>query len=167
MGSLAGDTLDIRFDEDLGYPSGIESFSIELADGLAATAPRRQFEDTLGICLFTASTRFQIIIDVLNAATGWDFTIEEALSVGARILNLMRSYSIRHGISPENDDTISPRLREPQRDGPTQGTTIAPVFAEMRRRYYGLMGWDPETSKPLPETLKRLGLEPIVRELWG
>jgi hypothetical protein len=25
--------------------------------------------------------------------------------------------------------------------------------------YYSVMGWDPETGKPLPDTLSRLGLE--------
>jgi aldehyde:ferredoxin oxidoreductase len=29
------------------------------------------------------------------------------------------------------------------------------------------MGWDKETGKPLPETLKRYGLEYAVNELWG
>jgi aldehyde:ferredoxin oxidoreductase len=28
----------------------------------------------------------------------------------------------------------------------------------MRRSYYDHMGWDPETGKPLPETLKKVGL---------
>jgi aldehyde:ferredoxin oxidoreductase len=29
------------------------------------------------------------------------------------------------------------------------------------------MGWDKETGKPLPETLKRYGLEYAIDELWG
>jgi hypothetical protein len=28
------------------------------------------------------------------------------------------------------------------------------------------MGWDEETGKPLPETLKRYGLEYAIAELW-
>jgi len=27
------------------------------------------------------------------------------------------------------------------------------------------MGWDPETGKPLPETLKKLGLEELIKHL--
>jgi len=28
------------------------------------------------------------------------------------------------------------------------------------------MGWDEETSKPLPETLRKYGLEHVIRDLW-
>ncbi|MDP2954488.1 MAG: aldehyde ferredoxin oxidoreductase C-terminal domain-containing protein [Chloroflexota bacterium] len=33
--------------------------------------------------------------------------------------------------------------------------------------YYYHMGWDRATGKPLPLTLKRLGLEPVIADLWG
>ena len=29
------------------------------------------------------------------------------------------------------------------------------------------MGWDKNTGKPLPETLKKYGLEYVIPELWG
>ena len=31
--------------------------------------------------------------------------------------------------------------------------------------YYEKMGWDKQTGKPLPETLKKLGLEHIIKDL--
>jgi aldehyde:ferredoxin oxidoreductase len=31
--------------------------------------------------------------------------------------------------------------------------------------YYGLMGWDTKTGKPLPETLKKLGLGDLIKDL--
>jgi aldehyde:ferredoxin oxidoreductase len=34
----------------------------------------------------------------------------------------------------------------------------------MRENYYHHMGWDMSTGKPLPETLKKLGLSDIVSE---
>ncbi|MFC1902237.1 hypothetical protein ACFLX3_04855 [Chloroflexota bacterium] len=37
----------------------------------------------------------------------------------------------------------------------------------MRRKYYELTGWDKETGKPLPDTLRRFGLEQAIPELWG
>ncbi|UCH58167.1 MAG: hypothetical protein JSV18_03685, partial [Candidatus Bathyarchaeota archaeon] len=33
--------------------------------------------------------------------------------------------------------------------------------------YYGLMGWDPETGIPLPETLEDLGLAYVNKDLQG
>jgi aldehyde:ferredoxin oxidoreductase len=35
----------------------------------------------------------------------------------------------------------------------------------IRRNYYEQMGWDPETGKPLPATLEKLGLVHLVKDL--
>jgi aldehyde:ferredoxin oxidoreductase len=32
----------------------------------------------------------------------------------------------------------------------------------MIRNYYGLMGWDEQTGKPLPQTLEKLGLAEMI-----
>jgi aldehyde:ferredoxin oxidoreductase len=32
--------------------------------------------------------------------------------------------------------------------------------------YYQRMGWDKETGKPLPETLKALGLAQVIKDIW-
>jgi aldehyde:ferredoxin oxidoreductase len=36
----------------------------------------------------------------------------------------------------------------------------------MRRNYYKHMGWDEKTGQPLPETLKELGLDSVIPQLW-
>jgi aldehyde:ferredoxin oxidoreductase len=35
----------------------------------------------------------------------------------------------------------------------------------MKSFYFELVGWDPETGKPLPSTLKSLGLEKLIPDL--
>jgi aldehyde:ferredoxin oxidoreductase len=35
----------------------------------------------------------------------------------------------------------------------------------MVENYYRLMGWDPKTGKPLPETLEKLGLRELIKDL--
>lgn len=50
-------------------------------------------------------------------------------------------------------------------DGPTQGKDIMEKWAWMPENYYRLMGWDPKTGKPLPQTLKELGLAELIRDL--
>jgi aldehyde:ferredoxin oxidoreductase len=35
----------------------------------------------------------------------------------------------------------------------------------MKSFYFELMGWDPVTGKPLPHTLKALGLEKLIPDL--
>jgi aldehyde:ferredoxin oxidoreductase len=37
----------------------------------------------------------------------------------------------------------------------------------MVREYYQRMGWDEKTGKPLIRTLKKLGLEDVIPDLWG
>jgi hypothetical protein len=44
---------------------------------------------------------------------------------------------------------------------------LVEIWKIAKVRYYEGMGWDKETGKPLPETLKRYGLEYAVNELWG
>ena len=48
-----------------------------------------------------------------------------------------------------------------------EGKTLASEWDAMLDRYYQMMGWDEKTSKPLPETLRNLGLEHIIPDLWG
>lgn len=167
MGSIEGMVPDLMPDPEIGYPTPIVPFDAqELPKGLAKGAPRRQFEDTLGVCMFLLGARLQVITDAVSAATGWNFTTAEALEVGERIVNLQRAFNVRHGLTPEKDDGISPRMAEPPVDGAAKGKTIAPVYPQIRSDYYRAMGWDEQTSKPLPDTLKRLGLEDVAKDLW-
>ena len=125
-----------------------------------------QFEDCLGVCRFTTRTDLKLLAQAVSAATGWDFSIEEAMQVGKRIVNLLRAFNIRQGHTAEMD-APSPRYGSAPADGPSQGKSIMVHWNELRSKYYELMGWDKETGKPLPDTLARLGLEHTVSELWG
>ncbi|TAK36373.1 MAG: hypothetical protein EPO21_02850 [Chloroflexota bacterium] len=152
---------------DIGHDKFSPAYSVEeLAAGVAKIGPRHQFGDSLITCFFLLPKELSIMTEAVSLATGWDFTPEEALTVGRRILALQRAFNLRHGLTPDKDDILSSRIAEPPEMGPAQGRTVAPVFAEMKRVYYRHMGWDEETSKPLPETLRALGLEAVARDLW-
>ncbi|MDO8687589.1 MAG: aldehyde ferredoxin oxidoreductase C-terminal domain-containing protein, partial [Dehalococcoidales bacterium] len=125
-----------------------------------------QFEDSLGVCRFTCRTDLKLHSQAVSAATGWDFSIEEAKQVGKRIVNLLRAFNIRHGHTAEMD-APSPRYGSAPVDGPSQGKTIMVHWPELRRKYYEQMGWDGKTGKPLPDTLRQLGLAHTIPELWG
>ncbi|MBI2958057.1 MAG: hypothetical protein HYY32_04355, partial [Chloroflexi bacterium] len=116
------------------------------------------FEDSLGVCRFTTKTDLKLLSQAVSAATGWDFSAEEAFRVGKRIVNLLRVFNLRHGHTAEMD-APSPRYGSTPVDGVSQGKSIMPYRDEMRRKYYELMGWDRETGVPLPETLRSVGLE--------
>jgi len=79
----------------------------------------------------------------------------------------MRSYNLLAG-NTAADDTCSHRLlNEGPLNGPGAGSVLAEHFEGMKKEYYKSLGWDEETSKPLPETLKKLELDFIIPALWG
>jgi len=126
----------------------------------------QNFEDSLGVCNFTSHGDLTFLVNGIAAATGWDYTREEAAITGERITNLMKAFNLRHGIGRDLDRP-SPRYGSAPVDGPAAGVSILTAWEDMLRNYYTLLGWDVATSKPLPETLKRLGLEDVVPHLWG
>jgi aldehyde:ferredoxin oxidoreductase len=141
--------------------SGVDAIAYNVACKGAA-----QFEDSLGTCRFTTLTNLKLLSEAVSAVTGWDFTAQEALNVGKRIVNLLRCFNIRHGHTAAMD-APSPRYGSAPVGGPSKGVSILSIWNELRSQYYEGMGWDKETGKPLPETLKRYGLEYAIDELWG
>jgi len=163
----AGDMGDLG---DLAPPLGAAfmdpatAFSAEATPKLSFQMNRRgNFIDCLGICMFVSGVQLKTVADAVSAVTGWDFTWREAVDVGDRVLNMMRAFNIRHGHTREHN-SASPRLLEPPSEGPAKGVSVAPEWDKMVDIYYELMGWD-KAGRPLPETLKRLGLDSVARDL--
>jgi len=125
---------------------------------------RRQFEDSLGICRFTAE-EFALTIECLNAATGFGFTIPEAVAAGRRAVTRLRAFNLRHGLDPQSERP-SLRYGSVPVDGPAAGVNFAANFPLMRATYWRYMGWDERDGRPLPETLRALGLPELVEPLW-
>jgi aldehyde:ferredoxin oxidoreductase len=124
---------------------------------------RRVLEDSLAICIL-ASQDFQLEVDALNAATGFNYSVQEAFEVGRRAVNQLRMFNIRHGLTKEIE-APSARYGSAPVDGPQQGKHIMPYWDELRSNYYRRMGWDPHTGQPLPETLEKLGLGHLIPDL--
>jgi aldehyde:ferredoxin oxidoreductase len=131
---------------------------------VARTKGLMQLEDSVGTCRFNTRMNAEHIAAAVSAATGWDFTPEEAKRVGLRAVNLMRAYNLRAGIGAERDRP-SARYGSTPVDGPHAGLGIMPHWDEMLSNYYSLMGWHPETGIPLPETLRDLGISYVIRDL--
>lgn len=141
-----------------GYP-------VEVSTHEATSKGRMIFEDSLVTCRFNTRTNLPLLTEAVNAATGWDMTTEEARNVGLRSVNLMRAFNLRCGINKELD-APSERYGSTPVDGPTKGISIKPHWEEMVNNYYRLLGWDVETGKPLKETLKSLGIEYVIKDIW-
>jgi aldehyde:ferredoxin oxidoreductase len=123
----------------------------------------RQFDDCVGTCRLS-SVNPKHVLECFNAVTGWNWTLEDAFTVGRRIVNLLRVFNFRHGLKIE-DERPSKRYGSVPIDGPAQGKDIMAKWDWYRETYYKLMGWDPKTGKPLPETLEKLGLKELIKDL--
>jgi aldehyde:ferredoxin oxidoreductase len=155
--------------EDVGLPGDANPFSPTVAAKIVAgTVNRMPFDDSLVMCRFNnrgPGIDMNYFADMLKVVTGWDFTGEEVSAVGYRIVNLLRVFNIRHGLTADLD-MPSTRYGSAPIDGPFQGITIDPVWWEAVGHYYETMGWDVKTGKPLPETLERLDLEHVIKDIW-
>ncbi len=150
--------------KELGQPPLKDPFDAMEVSAMNATVNgRRIFQDSLVVCNF-ASQDFKLEVDALNAVTGQDFSLQEALDVGRRAVNQLRLFSFRHGLT-KAIEFPSKRYASVPVDGPQQGKSITPHWEALRSNYYEKMGWDPETGKPLPETLRKLGLGHLVADL--
>ena len=77
---------------------------------------------------------------------------------------MLRVFNFRHGLKIETERP-SVRYGSPPVDGPAKGVDIMEKWDWMVENYYTRMGWDPQTGKPLPETLEKLGLGELVKDL--
>ncbi len=137
--------------------------AMEVSTMNAVVNGRRIVEDSMVICLL-CSQDFQLEVDALNAVTGLNYSVQEALDVGRRAVNQLRVFNFRHGLT-KAIEAPSARYGSVPVDGPQAGKSIMPYWDKARSNYYKNMGWDPETGKPLPETLEKLGLGHLVPDL--
>lgn len=106
---------------------------------------------------FPSGLDHALLTEAASAVTGWDLTLVETKNIGLRAINLMKIFNLRAGITRELD-VPSERYGSTPVDGPSKGTNIMPHMDSMLSNYYKLMGWDEKTGKPLPATLRKLGL---------
>jgi aldehyde:ferredoxin oxidoreductase len=152
---------------EVGQPARINPFDGEaVAKLVAGLRGRRAFEDSLGVCIFTTRTRLENICRALSAATGWYYTNDEALRFGKRTGTINRATALRCGHTPAMEYP-SERYWSTPVDGPAKGQSIRAQWEKMVDTWYAEVGYDRKTGRPLAKTLKGLGLDWLVKPLWG
>jgi aldehyde:ferredoxin oxidoreductase len=111
-----------------------------------------QLNNTLGICRFVPWSEDQVR-EAVKYITGWSLTAQDLMQVVERGVALARIFNIREGFS-EKDDTLPKRFLTSPTDGPLKGLDRE-RFAEARKTYYRLMGWD-ESGVPTSSRLAEL-----------
>ncbi len=155
MGSQEGLDMTARGSADLGIDGPVSEPDENLGEVNAITTALRQLGDCLIFCYYQ-SCSLKTMVRTLNCLTGADYQVEDALKVGRRVVNLLRMFNRREGMTKEHD-SFSPRLGQPPVDGPAKGKTLAPTFEKARDAHYRKMGWD-DSGMPTSETLEELGL---------
>jgi aldehyde:ferredoxin oxidoreductase len=120
-------------------------------------------EKVIGYCFFGPAPRSYIhpdeVLLSINAATGWNLSMEEALMIGERATNLARVFNAREGFS-RKDDVLPERLYQGLENGALQGEAMPrDEFKKALTILYGLKGWDLETGNPTRERLEDLSLD--------
>ena len=127
----------------------------------------RQFTGIFGGCWFAQMQHkpdgLNSIVDALNAITGWNFSLDQALEAGHRSMILQSLFATQRGWIAEHDwKDVGPRFLEPIPDGKYQGFTIAKWLPDMIYEYYRLSGRHERSGRPFRDTLTRLGLEEFM-----
>jgi aldehyde:ferredoxin oxidoreductase len=78
---------------------------------------------------------------------------------GERIVNLIRVFNVREGMTSDHDALPSRIHEDPHMSGPTKGRVLPREwFEKMRGEYYQIRGWD-EKGRPTKETLTRVNVD--------
>jgi len=88
---------------------------------------------------------------------------EEMLRRGRRVFYLKRLINYRYGLTAK-DDSLTPRMLEPARDGEPEGVEMN--FEGMKTRFYGLVGFDPVKGIPTKEKLEEYGMAEEAKKVW-
>ena len=131
--------------------------------------------DLMGVCKFaytyyteTPDIALHRTLDILpalyTAATGFALTGDELLETAVRVVNVERAHNCRLGLTAA-DDTLPPRFTEdPMPAGPAKGK-VYDILEPMKKAWYTVQGWNPETGIPRRERLEELGLGDIAADL--
>jgi aldehyde:ferredoxin oxidoreductase len=125
----------------------------------------RQFDDCLGTCRI-ACPNPKLVLECLNAVTGWNWTLDDAFTVGRRVVHLLRVFNIAHGLQAE-DERPSKRYGSVPVGGPAREKDITAEWPSMVANYYRRMGWDEENGPAPPADAGRAGFGGICRRSSG
>jgi aldehyde:ferredoxin oxidoreductase len=178
ISEIGADHLVVAHDPTLANPESLSFKSIQPLGITVAQPPRSlsdekmhhfyvlekwtSLEKVIGYCFFGPAPRSFIqpedVLASVNAATGWNLSMEDALQIGERATNMARLFNMREGFS-RKDDTLPERLFQGLENGPLKDSFIPrEEFEHALTILYALKGWDAGTGLPTRERLEALSL---------
>jgi len=122
----------------------------------------RTLFNSLVLCYFS-NVAPEMVLSLINAGCGQEFSLEEILKIGERGWNLKRAINVRLGLRRENDRLPKALMTPHSSGGGTEG--FVPPIAAMLESYYAVRGWNPRSGFPKREKLIELGLEFAANDL--
>jgi len=159
-----------------GSPSPVKPFDHRWAPYVTRYLNRLMSAmDNVGLCVFSShymlfhAVMLEDLPQLIEAATGVTFSLEELEQCGDRARIMQRSFNHRLGLD-RKDDYPPRHTFEKVIKIEFGGQTINMVldekqYDEVLTEYYRISGYDEQTGIPSRETLERLGLENIVEDL--
>jgi aldehyde:ferredoxin oxidoreductase len=141
--------------EEIGLGMMDRFAGAEKAANVARHQDWRTVFSSLVMCQFS-NLDATTILELVNQATGFEYTLRELVEVGERGWNLKRLINFRLG-STREDDRLPPILLTPLPEGGAAG--YVPDLQAMLERYYAARGWDATDGMPTRECLRRLRIE--------
>ena len=149
----------------LSTPLSATSLQTEKVDFVRITQQLYSFMDSANMCSLAWGVSWtlygpQDMVDLIQAVTGWNLTIDELLEIGERRLVMMKLFNGREGFDSAGDTLPVKFFRQPLRDGVSDGFTVdKDEFDTALKQYYRKCGWDKSSGVPSKEVVNRLGLE--------
>jgi aldehyde:ferredoxin oxidoreductase len=147
---------------------GLEVFDrhagAEKAANVAIHQDWRTINNALVMCIFS-NVPPEMLIDLVNAACGLDWSLADLLRCGERGWNLKRAINNRLGLN-RSHDRLPKAFTQPYDDAQPGDENQPPDFAPMLEAYYRARGWDLQTGYPTRSKLEELGLDFVVPALY-
>jgi aldehyde:ferredoxin oxidoreductase len=144
---------------------------VETHKALATVVTEKVYtiRDSLIVCWYTCSwppifwvEDFAPLLASVTGEPAFD-SAEEMMQIGARLVTMKRAFNVREGIRRKDDQLPRRFTHEPFPKGPSKGQTVN--LEPMLDEYYRLYGWDVTTGIPTQETLNKVGLDEIAKDL--
>ena len=148
--------------EEIGIDFMSRHAQAKKAASVAKHQDWRTVDNAIVMCIF-ANVEAKEKAELINAACGLDWSVDDMMKFGERSWNLKRAINNRMGLTRANDK-LPKALLTPYPDGGSEG--FVPDIDAMLIAYYDARGWDIETGKPSRERLSELGMDDIAKDLW-
>jgi len=144
---------------------------VETYKALATVVTEKVYtiRDSLIVCWYSCSwppifwvEDFAPLLTSVTGEPAFD-SVDELMHIGARLVTMKRAFNAREGIRRKDDRLPRRFTHEPFPKGPSKGQTVN--LEPMLDEYYHLYGWDVKTGIPTEETLRKLGLEELIKDL--